>query len=138
MAVRTHTIHKYMHIPTYVCLHTQARARLALPLWAGPVVSSALGTVLAGIERCLNFIPGHHNLQHWQTTLLLGSARILRKHAVCPLSRAMWSKYLLLGPSWARHFPKTTLRYNLSILDNFLTSWQLSGCLSDQTRRACL
>ena len=34
---------------------------------------------LAGIARWLNIIPGHHNLQHLQKAVLLGSARILHK-----------------------------------------------------------
>ena len=44
-----------------------------------PVVLGALGTVHAGIGRWLDIIPGHHNLQHLQKTVLLGYARILRK-----------------------------------------------------------
>ena len=44
-----------------------------------PVVLGALGTVHAGIARWLDMIPGHHNLQHLQKTVLLGSSRILRK-----------------------------------------------------------
>ena len=44
-----------------------------------PVVLGALGTVHAGIARWLDMIPGHHNLQHLQKTVLLGSTRILRK-----------------------------------------------------------
>ena len=44
-----------------------------------PVVLGALGTVHAGIARWLDIIPGHHNLQHVQKTVLLGSTRILRK-----------------------------------------------------------
>ena len=44
-----------------------------------PVVLAALGTVHAGIARWLDIIPGHHNLQHLQKTVLLGSTRILRK-----------------------------------------------------------
>ena len=44
-----------------------------------PVVLGALGTVHAGIARWLDIIPGHHNLQHLQKAVLLGSARILRK-----------------------------------------------------------
>ena len=44
-----------------------------------PVVLGALGTVHAGIARWLDIIPGHHNLQHLQKTVLLGSTRILRK-----------------------------------------------------------
>ena len=44
-----------------------------------PVVLGALGTVHAGIARWLDTIPGHHNLQHLQKSVLLGSARILRK-----------------------------------------------------------
>ena len=44
-----------------------------------PVVLGALGTVHAGISRWLDIIPGHHNLQHLQKAVLLGSARILRK-----------------------------------------------------------
>ena len=44
-----------------------------------PVVLRALGTVHAGIARWLDIIPGHHNLQHLQKAVLLGSARILRK-----------------------------------------------------------
>ena len=45
-----------------------------------PVILGALGTVHAGMEGCLDSIPGHHNLQHLQSTALFGSARILRKH----------------------------------------------------------
>ena len=44
-----------------------------------PVVLGALGTVHAGIARWLDIIPGHHNLQHLQKAVLLGSARILLK-----------------------------------------------------------
>ena len=44
-----------------------------------PVVLGALVTVHAGIARWLDIIPGHHNLQHLQKAVLLGSARILRK-----------------------------------------------------------
>ena len=44
-----------------------------------PMVLGALGTVHAGIARWLDIIPGHHNLQHLQKAVLLGSARILRK-----------------------------------------------------------
>ena len=44
-----------------------------------PVVLGALDTVHAGIARWLDIIPGHHNLQHLQKAVLLGSARILRK-----------------------------------------------------------
>ena len=44
-----------------------------------PVVLEALGTVHAGIARWLDIIPGHHNLQHLQKTVLLGSTWILRK-----------------------------------------------------------
>ena len=44
-----------------------------------PVILGALGTVHAGIARWLDIIPGHHNLQHLQKAVLLGSARILRK-----------------------------------------------------------
>ena len=44
-----------------------------------PVVLGALSTVHAGIARRLDIILGHHNLQHLQKTVLLGSARILRK-----------------------------------------------------------
>ena len=43
------------------------------------VVLGALDTVHAGIARWLDIIPGHHNLQHLQKAVLLGSARILRK-----------------------------------------------------------
>ena len=39
----------------------------------------ALGTVHADTVRWLDIIPGHHNLQHLQKTVLLGSTRILRK-----------------------------------------------------------
>ena len=49
------------------------------------VVSRALGTVHAGIAQWLDSIPGHHNLQHLQKTVLLGSTRILCK--VMSLSR---------------------------------------------------
>ena len=44
-----------------------------------PVVLGALGTVHVGIARWLDIIPGHHNLQHLQKTVLLGSTRILCK-----------------------------------------------------------
>ena len=44
-----------------------------------PMVLEALGTVHADIARWLDIIPGHHNLQHLQKTVLLGSTRILRK-----------------------------------------------------------
>ena len=44
-----------------------------------PVVLGALGTVHAGIAWWLDIIPGHHNLQHLQKTVLLGFTRILRK-----------------------------------------------------------
>ena len=44
-----------------------------------PVVLGAFGTVHAGIARWLDNIPGHHNVQHLQKTVLLGSIRILRK-----------------------------------------------------------
>ena len=44
-----------------------------------PVVLGALGTVHAGIAQWLDIIPGHHNLQHLQKAVLLGSARILGK-----------------------------------------------------------
>ena len=44
-----------------------------------PVVLGALGTVHAGIARWRDFIPGPHNLQHLQKTVLLGSTRNLRK-----------------------------------------------------------
>ena len=44
-----------------------------------PVVSGALGTVHTGIAQCLDIIPGHHNLQHLQKAVLLGSAQIHRK-----------------------------------------------------------
>ena len=44
-----------------------------------PVVLGALGTVHSGIARWLDIIPGHHNLQPLQKTVLLGSTRILRK-----------------------------------------------------------
>ena len=44
-----------------------------------PVVLGALRTVQAGIARWLDIIPGHHNLQHLQKAVHLGSARILRK-----------------------------------------------------------
>ena len=43
------------------------------------VVLGALGTVHTGIARWLDIIPGHHNLQLLQKTVLLGSTRILRK-----------------------------------------------------------
>ena len=44
-----------------------------------PVVLGALGIVHAGIARWLDIIPGHHNLQHLQKTVLLGYTRILGK-----------------------------------------------------------
>ena len=44
-----------------------------------PVALAALGTVDTGIARWLDFIPGHHNLQHLKKTVLLGSSRIIRK-----------------------------------------------------------
>ena len=44
-----------------------------------PVVLGALGTVHTGIAWWLDIIPGHHNLQDLQKTVLLGSTRILRK-----------------------------------------------------------
>ena len=44
-----------------------------------PAVLGALGTVDAGIARWLDIIPSHHNLQHLQKTVLLGSTRIIRK-----------------------------------------------------------
>ena len=44
-----------------------------------PVVLEALGTVHAGIARWLDIIPAHHNLQHLQKAVLLGSSRILCK-----------------------------------------------------------
>ena len=50
-----------------------------------PVVLGALGTVHAGIAQWLDIIPGHHNLQHLQKTVLLGSTQILCKS--CLLSR---------------------------------------------------
>ena len=43
------------------------------------VVLGALGTVHADMARWLDIIPGHHNLQHLQKTVLLGSTRILHK-----------------------------------------------------------
>ena len=43
------------------------------------VVLGALGIVHAGIAWWLDIISGHHNLQHLQKTVLLGSTRILRK-----------------------------------------------------------
>ena len=42
-----------------------------------PVVLGALGAVHAGITRWLDIIPGHHNLQHLQKLVLLGSSQIL-------------------------------------------------------------
>ena len=47
-----------------------------------PVVLGALGTVHTGIARWLDIIPGHHNLQHLQKTVLLGSNRIPRSHVI--------------------------------------------------------
>ena len=44
-----------------------------------PVVLGALGTVHAGIAWWPDIIPGHHNLQHLQKTVLLESTRILCK-----------------------------------------------------------
>ena len=44
-----------------------------------PVVLGALSTVHVGIARWLEIFPGHHNLQHLQEAVLLGSAGILRK-----------------------------------------------------------
>ena len=44
-----------------------------------PVVLGALGTVHAGVAQWLDIISGHHNLQHLQKAMLLGSAEILRK-----------------------------------------------------------
>ena len=38
----------------------------------------ASGSVHADIAQWLDIIPGHHNLQHLQKTVLLGSSRILR------------------------------------------------------------
>ncbi len=43
------------------------------------VVLGALGTVHTGIALWLDIIPGHHNPQHIQKAVLLGSSRILRK-----------------------------------------------------------
>ena len=43
------------------------------------VVLGALGTVHAGIAWWLDIIRGHHNLQHLQKTMLVGSTWILRK-----------------------------------------------------------
>ena len=40
---------------------------------------SSGGLVHAGIARWLDIIPGHHNLQHLQKTVLLGSTRTLHK-----------------------------------------------------------
>ena len=45
-----------------------------------PVVLGALGTVLTGIARCLDVIPGHHNLQHLQKTVLMEFTWILCKN----------------------------------------------------------
>ena len=39
----------------------------------------ALGTVHADIAGWLDIIPGHHNLQHLQKPVLLGSGQILCK-----------------------------------------------------------
>ena len=55
------------------------KPHVALSTLVVPVVLGALGTVHAGIARWLDIIPGHHNLQHLQKTVLLGSTRILRK-----------------------------------------------------------
>ena len=44
-----------------------------------PVVLGALGTVHAGTAQWLDIIPGHHNLQHVQKTVLVASTRILCK-----------------------------------------------------------
>ena len=44
-----------------------------------PVVLGVLGTVHAGIARWLDIIPGHHNLQHLQKAVLLGSSQVLLK-----------------------------------------------------------
>ena len=44
-----------------------------------PVVLGALGTVHAGMARLLEIIQGHHNLQHLQKTVLLGSTQIFCK-----------------------------------------------------------
>ncbi len=47
-----------------------------------PIIIKACNCSLllyAGIARWLDIIPGHHNLQHLQKTVLLGSTRILRK-----------------------------------------------------------
>ena len=55
-----------------------------------PVVLGALGTVHADIARWLDIIPGHHNLQHLQKAVLLGSF----VKSCLPLFKAMiWSKY---------------------------------------------
>ena len=43
------------------------------------VVLGDLDKVHAGIAWWLDIIPGYHNLQHLQKTVLLGSTRILRK-----------------------------------------------------------
>ena len=44
-----------------------------------PVVLGVLGSVHAGIAWWLDIVPGHHNLQHLQKAVLLGSTQILRK-----------------------------------------------------------
>lgn len=65
---------KYGDLRVEICRMWHCQSRVI------PVILGALGTVHAGIARCLDSIPGRHNLQHLQKTALLGSARILRKH----------------------------------------------------------
>ena len=57
------------------------------------MVLGALGTVHAGIAWWLDIIPGHHNLQHLQKAVLLGSARILVKSCLRLFKAMIWSKY---------------------------------------------
>ena len=64
---------KYGDLRVYISRMWKCRTHVV------PVVLGALGTVHAGIARWLDIIPGHHNLQHLQKAMLLGSVRILRK-----------------------------------------------------------
>ena len=64
---------RYSDVRVEISRMWQCRTRVV------PVVLGALGTVHAGIARWLDIILGHHNLQHLQKEVLLGSAWILHK-----------------------------------------------------------
>ena len=85
---------KYGELRVAVSRMWQCRAQVV------PVVLGALSTMHTGIARWLDIIPGHHNLQHLQKAVLLGSPGFAKSRL--PLFRAMiWSKYRAIEAEFA-------------------------------------